>query len=82
MANTEKMTSEKWDWNIDLSAFVGRTCRLSTKDGTYREGKISAVKMTSLEVADHLVELPQAVELNGDLEDLVPFDRLTSLKVE
>jgi hypothetical protein len=72
----------KWDWSIDLDSFIGRAGSLLTLDGTYRQGRISAIKMRSLELAGETVQWPEAIELNGDLEDLIPFDRLRSVKVE
>lgn len=77
-----EQATEKWEWAIDLDPFLGRTGYLTTKDGVYRQGRISAVRMRELEVNGEVVRYPEFIELNGDTEDLIPFDRLQRLKVE
>lgn len=77
-----EVKNERWDWQIDLAPFIGRTGYLTTRDGIYREGKISAIKMREFDLAGSKVQIPEAIELNGDFEDVIPFDRLAKVDVD
>lgn len=77
-----EVKSERWDWQIDLSPFIDRNGRLTTLDGIYREGRISSIKMRELDLAGHKVQIPESIEMNGDKEDIIPFDRLAKVEVD
>jgi len=71
----------EWVWEINLKAMVGRDVRLETKDGVHREGRISKVNMAPFTLSGETVAIPDSIELNGDSEDLVAFNRLATMDV-
>ncbi len=75
------MSQNGWKWDVDLEALVGKHAHLETKDGTRREGRITAVHTKTFTLDGVKLDIPESVELNGDPLDLIPLDKLQTLDV-
>jgi len=73
---------DEWVWEIELEALVGRHCYLETEDGMQREGKITGIRTRPFRLAGDVVQVPLAIELNGDPRDLIEFLRLKKVDIQ
>lgn len=77
----------KWRWDINLDNLVGRDVVIETRDAVVREGRVSAFRYAGIIIADHAVakkttvNLPIALELNGDSGDTIDIARIERLQV-
>lgn len=53
---------------------------LETKDGSRREGRLTAVTWHTLQVDGQEVRWPKGVVMNGDRNDEIPWERLAWIK--
>jgi len=75
-------TEGDWIWTIELDSLLDRHAHLETEDGMLREGRITAIRTRTITLAGETIEVPVAVELNGDPRDLVEFLRLKSVDIQ
>jgi hypothetical protein len=68
-----------WKWEIDLKLAEGSNVRLETNEGVYREGRLSKVTTKKLPFLGRDVLLPEALELNSDPNDRIPFSTIRSV---
>ena len=59
-----------------VKKLVNSQVDLETKDGSLRSGKITGVTWYSLTVDGNEVRWPKGVQMNGDRNDEIPWDRL------
>jgi len=71
-----------WEWRIGLEGMIGAFCKVELLDGIVREGRISGVQLIPIAINKVVYKLPRAVELNGDSEDAIDFDRMKELTLK
>ena len=77
------MTRRPGQWVDELVAAVGRGyVRIETKDGSRREGKITAVQTRTLIVNEQAEEIPTDIELNGDPIDSIAIEWIRRIELE
>ncbi len=87
-SRTKAVSLNEWHWMINLEGLVGRNVWLETVDGIQREGKISGAKYKELTISDRGIEyadvkcmLPVHIELNGDVNDFIEFQRIRTFEL-
>lgn len=75
------MTQRDWKWDVDLQALIGKHAHLETKDGTRREGRITAIHMKTFILDGVELHIPDAVELNGDPLDIIRLVKMQTLDI-
>jgi len=73
--------SRKGQWVDELDKAVGKYVSLETREGVFREGKISGIRMTEFKINGVVAEVPEEIELNGDIGDLVTVARILSIDI-
>lgn len=59
---------------------VDEQIKLETKDGTQRNGRLSAFTWHTVKVDGNEVRWPKGIILNGDRNDEIPWERLAWIK--
>lgn len=75
----QKTTTINGDWVADLVGSIGQYIFFETKDGVSRNGRLTCIHTRDFLWNGKKVSLPFEIELNGDVYDSVPIDRLTKL---
>jgi hypothetical protein len=79
-------TTLDWTWKINLETIVERQVFLETIDGVRREGRISGLRVQTIRATDkgvtRNVNIPTALELNGDAFDLIEFSRILHFELK
>lgn len=70
-----------WKIDVDLGGMVDQFAELETHDGIVREGRISRVLHGSIEINGKPISLPKAIELNGDVGDVIDFVLIRRMKL-
>lgn len=88
MSQTKKKTTGKPS-NREMSNTLmlllestGRNVHLETHDGSYREGKLTSFDCRAITVNGRQMDLPIAVELNGDYTDHIPLAMIAKLDID
>lgn len=68
-----------WRWDIDIAGMVDSFVHLETRDGSVREGRITAVKTEDVVVNGERYRIPLAFELNRDVQDLIEFRQIKQM---
>ncbi len=77
------MSRRPGQWVDELVAAVGcGYVRIETKDGSRREGKITAIQTRTLIVNGHPEEIPTDIELNGDPIDSIAIDWIQKMELD
>jgi hypothetical protein len=69
-------------WIDDIVDATSKYCYIETTDGVLRQGRISGLKLSSLVLNGEKVEIVTEIELNGDISDSVPINRLAKLTIQ
>ena len=69
-------------WNASLDTMVGRFVHLETHDGSFREGRVTGVEYQTTMVNKRKIELPKAIELNGDPSDKIEWSWIKIITVD
>lgn len=72
--------SKVGNWLNELADTVGRYISLETLDGMRREGRLSGINMRSIKWNGKQVDILVDLELNGDVYDVVPLNRISFLE--
>jgi hypothetical protein len=72
--------SKVGNWLNELADTVGRYISLETLDGMRREGRLSSINMRSIKWNGRSVDVLVELELNGDVYDVVPLNRISFLE--
>lgn len=72
--------SKVGNWLNELADTVGRYISLETLDGMRREGRLSGINMRSIKWNGRPVDILVELELNGDVYDVVPLNRISFLE--
>ncbi len=75
-------SNDEWVWDIELDSLVGRDCYLETEDGMQREGRITGIRTRPFFMQAVEIQVPLAIELNGDPRDLIEFLRLKKIDIQ
>jgi hypothetical protein len=70
-----------WKWEVDLDSLIGRHAHIETKDGTHRQGRITAITTKIFKLDGVALEIPHSVELNGDPVDLISLAKMRNLDI-
>lgn len=62
------------EWMDIVQASVGKFVHLETRDGVHREGKLTGLRTREIIMNGEPVEMPIALELNGDPNDFIDFE--------
>lgn len=73
---TKKKNKNPGKWVDALMASVGRSVRIETADGIYRDGRCTGFRVREITVNGEIVGWPIEVELNGDPNDRISLDRV------
>ncbi len=68
-------------WDVDLDPIIGRCVALETTDGIMREGRITQIIERKFIMDGREVNIPTAVELNGDPTDHIEMVRLVKFEL-
>lgn len=68
-------------WKIDFGRLLGQKVLAETNDGTRRRGELTDIKCRELRLFGRDIQLPEAIVLNDDDQDTIPFNWLKSLEV-
>ena len=68
-------------WIDEMVGNVGQYISIETSDGMVREGRLSGMKSRELELNGKPVEILTELELNGDLYDTIPLERIARINV-
>ena len=63
----------------ELTELLKKRVKVETTDGCYRTGVLSAVVWHQVKVGDGVVEIPQAIRLDNEPGDELPWPRLLSI---
>lgn len=66
-----------WRWVLDMSGAVGRTVRVETRDGVYRNGVFEALVTREVDMFGRKTGIPIAVRISGDE---IPIDRVAKIE--
>lgn len=70
-------------WFIELlHESTGKFINIETTDSLIREGRVSGLRLKTIEVNTMQVDLIQEIELNGDPTDCVPLDRIARITLQ
>lgn len=69
-------------WIDILAEGIGRYVHLETKEGIFREGKLTALRYRDIEMNGKTVDYPEAIELNGDSMDYISFDLVRRITID
>lgn len=73
------------NWQANFNPIIGKRVKVKTKEGSHREGRLSDVKFTEVNYKSKVQETklgsPIEIELNGEKDDLIAWDRIESLEV-
>lgn len=71
----------KFKWDVDLEPIIGRCVALETTDGIMREGRVTKIIERKFMLDEVEVNIPTAVELNGDPTDHIEMTRLVKFEL-
>jgi hypothetical protein len=79
---TKKRKKKPGAWIDVVASSVGKFIHLETHDGVFREGKLTGLRMREIHLNGEEVEMPIAVELNGDPSDYIDFGAIFRFDVD
>lgn len=79
---TKKRKKKAGAWIDLVSASVGKFVHLETGDGIEREGKLTGLRTREMFVNGECVDVPTAIELNGDPNDFVDFGFIARFDID
>lgn len=79
---TKKKRKKAGAWIDTMSGAIGKFVHLETGDGVHREGKLTGLRTREIKMNGEDVDLPVAVELNGDPNDYIDFRTITTFDID
>ncbi len=80
-AERKRFSRVKGNWIDILLKGLHGPITLDTQDGVRREGRLSGFSMRTMRFNNVSIDVPTEIELNGDINDRVPLDRIIELSV-
>lgn len=68
-------------WMDRIHNGVGKFINLETVDGGVREGRLSGLRMVSMDFDGTMVDVVNELELNGDPTDTIPVNRIAKIRL-
>lgn len=82
MATKRKRKKKPGAWIDMVDGSIGKFIHLETGDGVHREGKLTGLRTREMIFNGEEVDVPIAVELNGDPNDYIEFSVIHRLDVD
>lgn len=74
MTTKKKRKKKAGEWMDAVAASVGKFIHIETGDGVSREGKLTGLRTREIIMNGKPVDMPIAIELNGDPNDFIDFE--------
>lgn len=65
-----------------LYSSVNRSVSVETVDGMFRVGRMTSISYSTFEMNGKKCSIPNEIELNGDVTDTVPIERIRKITLK